>query len=104
MTIVHQGNGMPAHGGKPRRRGWATMLLATILAGCGALEPGSVAPGDIPDPTTIPRPGTPNDWLICPAGICTAEASAMPATYGVPPERLFATWQEVLATQPRVIA
>lgn len=82
-------------------RRWLGLLGVTFLAGCGALEPGDVSPGDIPDPTTLARPGSPNDWLICPPGACAAEASAAPATYDVPPERLYAVWLEILAAQPR---
>jgi hypothetical protein len=54
------------------------LLVALLLAGCGALEPGSVAPEDMPDPTTLERTGRPNDWLICPENACAAEASAQP--------------------------
>ena len=67
------------------------------------MEPGSIAPADIPDPTMIERTGRPNDWLICPSDECTAKASAEAPIYWVPPERLFAAWREVLAAQPRVM-
>lgn len=73
-----------------------------LLAACGAREPGSVGPADIPDPTTLSRTGRPNDWLVCPEGACAAEASAAAPAYQVPPEELFAAWRAVLAEQPRV--
>jgi uncharacterized protein (DUF1499 family) len=73
-----------------------------VLAGCGALEPGTVPATTIPDPTTLGRTGRPNDWLICPTGNCKAKVSAAPRTYPIPPDRLYAAWREVLASQPRV--
>ena len=77
------------------------VLGLAILAACGALEPGSVPPAEIPDPTTLARTGRPNDWLICPTGACAAKASAAAPAYSAPPERLLIAWWEVLSTQPR---
>ena len=53
-------------------RRWLGLLGVTFLAGCGGLAPGSVTPADIPDPTTLARTGSPNDWLLCPTGACRA--------------------------------
>lgn len=78
-----------------------TLALLLGLGACGAVEPGSVAPGDVPDPTTLARTGRPNDWLICPPGACAAQADAEAPSFALPPERLFATWREVVAEQPR---
>ena len=84
-------------------RPWLALLLLFALGGClGALEPGSVAPGDIPDPTTLARTGRPNDWLICPQARCRAETSLKAEIYAVPPDELFALWQAVLQEEPRV--
>ena len=58
------------------RRSWLCTLGLAVLAGCGAMEPGTVPSADIPDPTTLERTGWPNDWLLCPPGSCTAEISA----------------------------
>ena len=88
--------------GRRRRRLWSSMVGLVMLAGCGALESGSIPPTEIPDPTKTGRTGWPNDWLICRPGTCAAEASAEAPIYPVPPERLFAAWREVLAAQPRV--
>ena len=88
--------------GRRRRRLWSSMVGLAMLAGCGALETGSIPPTEIPDPTKTERTGWPNDWLICRPGTCAAEASAEAPIYPVPPERLFAAWREVLAAQPRV--
>jgi uncharacterized protein (DUF1499 family) len=84
-------------------RAWlAAGCLLLLLAACmGELEPGSVAPADMPDPTTLARTGQPNDWLICPADACRAEASAVAPIYPAAPGELFAAWRAVLAEQPR---
>lgn len=82
-------------------RRWLGLLGLVVLAGCGALEPGSVPDADLPDPTKLERTGWPNDWLICPAVACAAQANVPASTYPVAPERLFAAWREVLAAQPR---
>jgi len=84
-----------------RRRWRGSLGSVLLLAACGALEPGSVAPDAMPDPTTLARTGRPNDWLICPKGACRAEASAAAPSYPVPPARLFEAWRAVLAAQPR---
>ncbi|MFL5333475.1 MAG: DUF1499 domain-containing protein [Geminicoccaceae bacterium] len=82
-------------------RSWPALVGFVLLAACGARAPGSIPPADLPEPTTLARTGWPNDWLICPAGACTAPATAAPPAYPVPPERLFAAWREVVSAQPR---
>ena len=84
-----------------RARPCLVLLLVGLLAACGGLEPGSVRPADMPDPTTLARTGRPNDWLICPPSACRAEAGAMAPAYAVPPAALLAAWRTVLAAQPR---
>jgi uncharacterized protein (DUF1499 family) len=85
-----------------RLRHLPTAAILLLLAGCiGGLEPGSVPPAAIPDPTILARTGRPNDWLICPASACRAEASATSPTYPVSPAQLFADWRVVVAAQPR---
>jgi uncharacterized protein (DUF1499 family) len=84
------------------RRSLAAGCLLLLMAACiGELEPGSVAPADIPDPTTLARTGRPNDWLVCPAEACEAEASAVAPSYPVAPGELLAAWRAVLGEQPR---
>jgi uncharacterized protein (DUF1499 family) len=79
-----------------------SLLVCLVgLGACGAVEPGSVAPADIPDPLTLERSGRPNDWLICPPDACRAEADAGAPSFAIPPERLLAAWREVLADQSR---
>ena len=86
-----------------RAKAWRRLclVLLALLVGCGGREPGSVAPADLPDPTTVARTGRPNDWLICPPGACAASADAAPPVYAVSQQRLFAAWREVVAAQPR---
>jgi uncharacterized protein (DUF1499 family) len=85
-----------------RLRPVASCLMPLLLAACiGELEPGSVAPADIPDPTASARTGRPNDWLICPAEACAAEASATAPSFPAAPGELLAAWRAVLAAQPR---
>ena len=79
----------------------AAALALAMLAGCGGLEPGSVSPEAIPDPTSAARPGGPNSALACPERACAAAADWAPPGYPVPPEALFAAWREVLAGAPR---
>jgi len=84
------------------RRRLATAALAlAVLAGCGGVEPGSVSPEAIPDPTSAARPGSPNSALACPERACAAAADWTAPRYPVPPEALFAAWREVLAGTPR---
>ena len=95
---------MSAASGGCRRDGMAGSARSDGVGPSGRLRrpgDGQRAPADPPDPTILARTGWPNDWLICPAGACAAEASAAPATYQLSPERLFAAWQEMLAAQPR---
>ena len=82
---------------------WLPAICILMLTGClGGLAPGAIAPTDIPDPTTLTRTGWPNDWLICPARACRAEASATAPSFSASPDELFAAWRAVVATQPRV--
>ena len=83
------------------RCSWPLLLLLALVA-CGAKPPGSVAPADMPDPTTLARAGTPNDWLICPEAACAAAISAVSPRYPMPPALLLAAWRAMLADQPRV--
>ena len=94
MAAVRQGGGGIAT--------VAVLAAALSLAGCGGLEPGSVEPGAIPDPTTAARPESPNSALVCPERACAAAADrAAPGYPAATPEALYAAWREVLAAAPR---
>ncbi len=45
----------------------------------------------------------PNQYLMCPIGICTAPAHAESALYDMSMEDLRARWEAVLAGEPRVV-
>lgn len=84
-----------------RRRHGLLLAGLAALAACGGLEPGSVAPADISDPTSLTRTGRPNDWLICSPAACQAESDSAAPSFPVPPEDLLAAWRDVLMEQPR---
>lgn len=78
----------------------AALLL--LMAGCGG------AGGDTPtvpsspaDPATVSRTGRPNDYLVCPPGVCAALPDRASRTYRVPAERLAEAWTAVVAAAPR---
>jgi uncharacterized protein (DUF1499 family) len=80
----------------------AAVLAMIALAACGGLEPGSVEPAAIADPTTAARPSSPNSALVCPERACAAAADwTAPGYPAVAPEALFEAWREVLESAPR---
>lgn len=78
--------------------GRAALALGLMVAGCGMSdEVAAPAPGDI---SAIRRPTSPNTCVAAPAGF--ALAPDLPTRrYDMPPDRLFATVREVIASQPR---
>jgi uncharacterized protein (DUF1499 family) len=50
----------------------------------------------------LERPGSPNTWLVAPAGHPAAQPDAIAPLVGVPAARLAAAWQETVADQQRV--
>ena len=87
---------------KGRLAAAVVIVAATIpLQGCGGLEPGSVAPEAIADPTTTARPESPNSALVCPERACAAVADRMAPRYATSPEALFAAWRATVADTPR---
>ena len=71
------------------RLGWVLFALALPATGAGMLT----------DLDTLQRPTSPNTWLIAPSGSGAVddEAPELP----VPAAHLAATWQQVVAAQPR---
>lgn len=85
-----------------RLRSLLPATCCVLLAGClGALKPGSIAPVDIPDPTSTTRTGSSNDWLICPSEACAAIPSAAPPSFSAAPNQLYEAWRAVVTAQPR---
>lgn len=62
--------------------------------------------GDVPviDFATLPRGPDPNQYLLCPKGMCEAQTDGEAPVFGVPAEQLRAAWEEMLAEQPRLQA
>ena len=60
---------------------------------------GGVEPLDFAAPRLTDRP---NQFLMCPPGLCGAEAHAESPIFEVPVDRLRARWEAVAAAQPRV--
>jgi len=54
------------------------------------------------DPVTVWRFPAPNNVLVCPLGVCQAEASFAPPEFKVRPDELFAALTTILANEPRV--
>ena len=80
----------------------ALASLALALAACvGEKEPGSVAPGDIPDPTRAARAWGAHDALVCPPGACAAEADRPAPAYRADPAALFEAWRAAVEAAPR---
>ncbi len=51
---------------------------------------------------TLVRKATPNQYLMCPEGLCTAAIEATSPAFEVPVERLIEAWERVVAQAPRV--
>jgi hypothetical protein len=59
--------------------------------------------GDVPviDFATLQRDSVPNQYLLCPKGMCQAETDGEAPVFDVPVEQLQVAWDEMLAEQPR---
>ncbi|MFO1036630.1 MAG: DUF1499 domain-containing protein [Geminicoccaceae bacterium] len=82
------------------RAGEMMAIGAALMLAVG-LQPGAATAEDMVDPTTLTRPGTPNDWLVCPPGACAAEASEPAPVYEVSPQQLYEAWLQLLLAAPR---
>jgi uncharacterized protein (DUF1499 family) len=60
--------------------------------------------GDVPviDFATLQRGPDPNQYLLCPKGMCAAETDGEAPAFNVPIEQLQVAWDEMLAEQPRL--
>jgi uncharacterized protein (DUF1499 family) len=60
--------------------------------------------GEVPvvDFATLERDSVPNQYLLCPKGMCTTQADGEPPVFDVPIEQLQAAWDKMLADQPRL--
>lgn len=60
--------------------------------------------GEVPviDFATLQRDSVPNQYLLCPKGMCQAETDGEAPVFDLPNERLQVAWEEMLAEQPRL--
>jgi hypothetical protein len=60
--------------------------------------------GEVPvvDFATLQRDSVPNQYLLCPKGMCQAETDGEAPVFDVPIEQLQVAWDEMLAEQPRI--
>ena len=60
--------------------------------------------GDVPviDFATLQRDSVPNQYLLCPKGMCSTETDGEAPVFDVPIEQLQVAWDEMLAEQPRL--
>ena len=78
----------------------ALFMLMTLLTACG-LGAAPEAERLALDPLTLERTGKPNDFLVCPAGQCRAEADAAAPALAVAPADQLRLWEEVVIASPR---
>lgn len=60
--------------------------------------------GEVPviDFATLQRDSVPNQYLLCPKGMCSTETDGEAPVFNVPIEQLQVAWDEMLAEQPRL--
>jgi len=83
--------------------GVAVAAVALILEG-QTLETTIFPVDDVPviDFATLERGPAPNQYLLCPAGLCTTQTDGAAPIYDVPVAKLQVAWDEMIAEQPRV--
>ena len=81
--------------------GIAIAALALIWEG-GTLEQ-IFAVGDVPavDFASLKRGPTPNQYLLCPPNMCTAETDGAAPVFDLPADQLQVAWDQMIAEQPR---
>jgi uncharacterized protein (DUF1499 family) len=82
--------------------GIAIAAVALILE--GATLEAFFDVGEVPaiDFASLERGPYPNQYLVCPAGMCAAETDGAAPVFAVPVARLQAAWEAMVAQQPRV--
>jgi len=56
---------------------------------------------EVLDFSAIERSGKPNDYLVCPAGVCSSAADEISPVFGVSVSRLREEWFSLVSRQPR---
>ena len=73
--------------------GGAALALAILGSTAGAAT--------MLDPTTLTRPGSPNNGLICPPHACAGKADGAPPVFAMLPDQLLARWEATIRAEPR---
>lgn len=83
--------------------GIAVAFAALIWEG-STLEEVVFPVGDVPviDFATLQRGPAPNQYLLCPKGMCAAEPDGVAPVFDMTREQLQVAWDEMLAGEPRV--
>jgi uncharacterized protein (DUF1499 family) len=89
---------------------WTLVVIAGIaIAIAGLILEGGMleqvfAIGEVPviDFATLQRAPTPNQYLLCPADLCTTQTDGTAPVFNLPADRLQAAWEQLMAEQPRV--
>lgn len=80
------------------------IAVAALIWEGGTLEQIFVI-GEVPavDFASLQRAPTPNQYLLCPAGMCVAAADGAAPVFNLPADRLQGDWDLMIAQQPRVL-
>lgn len=89
---------------------YALILIAGIaIAAAALIWEGSTLEsifkvGDVPvvDFASLQRGPAPNQYLLCPAGLCAAETDGAAPVFDLPIDQLQAAWEQMVMDQPRV--
>jgi uncharacterized protein (DUF1499 family) len=79
------------------------IALAALIWEGGTLEQ-IFAIGDVPvvDFASLQRAPVPNQYLLCPAGMCLAETDGAAPVFNLPADQLQGDWELMIVDQPRV--
>jgi hypothetical protein len=88
-----------ARGGARVAAGLLALALLALVAGCAGPELGPV---ELVDPTEVRPPDRPNNYLVCPPGLCAAPPAAASPEIDRPLVEVERVWLEVVNESPRV--
>ena len=83
---------------------WAVLAIAILMIVEGGALKSIFAVGDIPhiNFASLERNSKPNQFVVCPPGLCPAKVDVDSPTFEVHVERLEAVWHEIASSEPRV--
>ena len=82
----------------------ALAAAAALIAVEGSMLTSLFSVGELPriDFATLQRTPKPNQYLVCPPGLCQAKVDAESPTFDVPIDKLRTAWQQIADAEPRV--